>query len=321
MSFNSLFKIFLFILAIAALYYFRDILVTLVLAFIISLALSPLIDFFEKKKIPRVVSTLVIFSLFLGIIISLFAFISPTALSQFKGFILNFRETSANIINAFFPKEVASSLVQGLNQNFEIFLKDTKRILDLAFSFVGGLSRFFVIVILSFYLSLEKNALKKLIKPFLKEEYYQKFSLTYDKIQKRISSWFLTQLFLCLIIGIFSFLALYLLNVKFAFVLAVLSGVLEIVPIFGPLISGFIAFLIASSSSLIKGIWVVIAFIIIQRLENDLLVPLVMKKTLKINPVLILIALLMGSKLAGFLGFILAIPVLVILQETYQAYK
>ncbi len=316
-----LFKISIFLLILWALYYFRNIWLILVLSFIISLALYPLVDFFESKKIPRFISTLVIFGLFVGLVSALLITLFPAALYQIKDFIFNFQSISTNFVNNYFPKEIAPSLAKGINYGFHHFLRDSQKILGLFSSVFGGLIKFFVIIILSFYFTLEKNILEKAVKPFLEEKNYRKFSLLYEKIKKRISRWFVTEMFLCLIIGFVSFLALFLFKVKYAAILGILAGIFEIIPIFGPLISGTIAFLIASSASLVKGIWVVIVFIIIQRLENDLLIPLMMKKTLKIDPALVLITLLIGSRLAGFIGFILAVPTIVILQEIYEAYK
>ena len=99
-----------------------------------------------------------------------------------------------------------------------------------------------------------------------------------------------------------------------------MAGILEMVPFVGPVFVGALAALIGFSESLTLGISVIVLFVIIQQLENHLLVPLVMKYTVGLHPVVVVISLLAGAKLAGFAGILLAIPIAVIIVEILESW-
>jgi predicted PurR-regulated permease PerM len=100
-----------------------------------------------------------------------------------------------------------------------------------------------------------------------------------------------------------------------------LAGIFEIVPIAGPIFAGAIAFLIAISDSWVLGIYTILIFILIQQVESHFLVPLVMKKTVGISPIVVVIALLAGSQIAGFTGIVLAVPAAVVFQEVLEDWE
>jgi predicted PurR-regulated permease PerM len=115
-----------------------------------------------------------------------------------------------------------------------------------------------------------------------------------------------------LVIGVFSYIGLRIVGVQFALALAIISGVLEIVPILGPVISAVIAALVAVVDSPIKALFIVLVFTMIQQVEGNVLVPKVMQKVSGMNPIVILIGLLVGSNLFGIVGAIAAVPVMMI---------
>jgi predicted PurR-regulated permease PerM len=123
---------------------------------------------------------------------------------------------------------------------------------------------------------------------------------------------------LSLVIGLLTFIGLYFLDVKYALLLALLAGVFELIPFVGPVFSGGIAVLIALSTSFNLALYVLILFVIIQQLENNLLVPVVMKYTTNLNPAAILISILIGGTVFGFAGLILAVPASVLIQGVIE---
>ena len=101
-------------------------------------------------------------------------------------------------------------------------------------------------------------------------------------------------------------------------ILGILAGIFELVPYVGPIFSGSVAVLVAATDSLTLGVYTLLLFILIQQIENNVLVPAVMSLTTSLNPVVILISLLVGAKLFGFIGLILAVPAAVLLQEIIE---
>ena len=96
-----------------------------------------------------------------------------------------------------------------------------------------------------------------------------------------------------------------------------MAAVFEIVPIIGPVLAGVTAFLVAVSDSFTLGVYTVLFFVIVQQLENHILIPIIIGKTMRVHPVIVLISLLAGGKIAGFVGIVLAVPIAVMLQEIF----
>jgi predicted PurR-regulated permease PerM len=156
---------------------------------------------------------------------------------------------------------------------------------------------------------LEKDGTEKTISSYVPKKYQPKVLSVSKKITSKMSAWFQGQLLLCFVIFLGTFVALSLLKVDFALTLAIVAGFLEMLPVAGPIISGALAALVALTSSPFLALIVVAYFILLQQLENHILVPQVMKKTVGLHPIAIIFALVAGSKLLGILGIIIAIPV------------
>lgn len=119
------------------------------------------------------------------------------------------------------------------------------------------------------------------------------------------------------VVGLLVWLGLWAIGVRYAFVIGMLAAVLEIVPVIGPVMVGVVAFLVAVSDSMMLGVYSVAFFFGVQQLENHILLPLIMGKGMKVHPVVVLMALLAGGKIAGFVGILLAVPIAVIIQEIF----
>ena len=143
----------------------------------------------------------------------------------------------------------------------------------------------------------------------------------YGRTKAKIGRWFQAQVILSLVIGAVVAIGLSLLGVEQALVLGVIAGLFELVPIAGPIFAGALAIIVAATQSLTLALWVLIFFVVIQQLENNLLVPLVMKKAIGVHPVIILVALLGGAEIAGLVGMLLAVPAAVFLQEMTDDWK
>ena len=117
--------------------------------------------------------------------------------------------------------------------------------------------------------------------------------------------------------GVASFIVFYIFEVKYAFILALLAGILNFVPYIGPWITSMllIVFVASFSTSWFVLFYVLTAFLLIQLIENNLLTPILMKRMIDLPPVLVLLALLVGSQIFGFLGTIFAVPVFGIVYE------
>ena len=179
----------------------------------------------------------------------------------------------------------------------------------------GRFFRFVVVVVISFWLAVQPNGIEnflRIITPIDREKYVIDL---WKRSQRKIGSWLQGQLLLGLIIGVLVFLGLMILGVKYALVLALLAAVFELIPFFGPILSAVPAVLLGFSSSVTLGLMTIGLFIIIQQFENHLIYPLVVKKIIGVPPLVVILSILIGAQLAGFLGIILAVPAAAVLME------
>ena len=319
-SWTSLWKILLMIVFGVALYLLRDVLIILALALVISSALDAPISFLERKKIPRILGTILIFLTGAAVLTLLLYAIVPAAIMEFKNL--------SDILSKYQLKLPAVQVFNSLDfiKNIGVYLGNfANTLLSGGISFIGVISAIFgsavfltAVFVLSFYLSASKYGVEKFLRavlPSSQEEYVMKI---YFRARRKIGLWLQGQLILSLIIGLAVFFGLLILGVKYSLILGILAGILEMVPYVGPVLVGIISFLLVISQSLTLGFSVAALFVIIKQVANHLLVPLVMRYTTGLHPVVVVISLLAGAQLFGFAGIILAVPAAVVIQEIIE---
>lgn len=288
-----------FLLGLWLLYFIRDVLFLLFIAFILMSALRPLVVRLERFKIPRVISILLIYVLAFVFFGLAFAGIIPSLLSQ-----------TSRLITAMptFLTKVAPTLGIDLKLLTAQIAPISENIVNITLGIFNNILTTLTILILTFYFLLERRHTERYLVEFMGEEAAQKIVSLGILIEQRLGAWVAGELLLMTIIGIFSYIGLTLLHVDYALPLAIFAGLLEAVPMIGPIISAIPAILVALSSSPVLAFSVTALYVIIQQVENNAIVPFVMKKSVGISPVLTIVALLVGGRLAGIVGAILAVP-------------
>jgi predicted PurR-regulated permease PerM len=175
--------------------------------------------------------------------------------------------------------------------------------------FLTSIVSFFIVLVITFYMTVEEDAIKRSLRYFVPDRYQPFVVQLINKVQKKIGDWLKGQMILCLIIGIFVYIGLLVMGVKFALLLALLAMFGELIPYVGPVISAVPAILLTFVQSPTKALLVMIFYIVMQRIENDIIVPKVMQKAVGLNPIISIVALLIGAQIGGLVGVILAIPV------------
>lgn len=309
-------------------FFLRDILVLLLISFIFAAALDPAVDKLEKKKVPRPLAIAGIFVVFIAFMVLLIKAVLPPAISQFSALAEN-KELYIDKIASYF-QSLSPSFVQNLKASSMSFIDSIVTpaglgVLSGAFSFLSGLLGFILVLVISFYLLLEKDGTEKWVSSYVPKAYQTKTLSIAKKVTAKMSAWFRGQLLLGVIIFLITLIGLEILRVPYALTLAILAGFLELLPLVGPLIAGGMAAIVALTVSPLLALIVVIFYFLIQQLENHILVPQVMKKSLGLHPVAIIFALLAGAKLLGILGVIISVPVAaaisVIFNELYKSNK
>ncbi len=282
----------------------RDLLVILFVALIFMSALSPLVNFFVKLKIHRALSIALTYIIILASITGLILTIFQPMVEESNRMITTFPSTANKLFDILnIDKSVIQTEVSALSRNLFSF---TLTVFD-------NLLTIIFLLVITFYLLLEKNDLESRIALlFVKRE--EKMRELIVQIEDRLGSWLRGQLFLSFIIGLLSYIGLLILNVPYALPLSLLAAVFEVVPVIGPIISAIPAILIALTISPVLGMGVGAMYFIIQQLENHLIVPQVMKRAVGLNPLVVILAIAIGSRILGFAGALLAVPLVVVLQ-------
>ena len=296
-----------FILMLGVIWLIKDLIFSLFIAFIIAGALRQPVDFLEKKKIPRSISSFIIYFIFVFIIFYLFALIIP----PLAGEIIVLFKNLPHIIIKVFPTLSSNFNLSFLSNNIPSLANETINLIKTAFSNIIFVTS---TLFFGFYFLLEKNLAKRLLENFFDDMELSKINLISERAQRRMSGWFWGEIILMIVVGLLTYVGLSLMGRKYALALAVLSGLFEVVPNLGPITATIPAFFIGLSQSYVSGLSMIALYFIVQQLENNLIVPFVMKKAVGIHPIITLIALIIGGKLAGIMGVILAIPTTIFLE-------
>ena len=314
----SVLKIILVFLLFWFLYLIRDVVFIFLIAFFLSIIITPAVDSFERKKIPRWLGSLSIYLIIFAVIILLGFLLIPSFISQGKILLERIPGYLKDIFGGWLLFE-GESFGETL-KNWLISSPQRSQLFSLFGNIVGGLFASLMVLVIAFYLSVDKEFINRQIKKFTKLKYQEFLINFYEAIKKSIGGWGRGILILCLIIGLSSYVGLRFLGVKFALTLAVIAGITEIIPYLGPWIGGAAAFVVALVDSPMKALLVAIFYLILQQVENSFLVPLVMKKAVGLNPIIVLAVLLIGDKLAGPLGALLSVPIATIISILLQEY-
>lgn len=294
----------IFILALWIIYLIRDLLIILFVAVIFVSALSPLVKFFVKLRLPKVLSIALTYIIIISVLTGFLIIIIPPLVEQTNRLIT----ASPPLVSQFFSvvnidRSVLSSELTDLSKN----------LFSITISIFDNLLAIIFLLVLTFYMLMEKENLEsRLASLFRNREERVRKSIV--KIEEKLGSWLQGQLVLSLLVGLMSYIGLVILNIPYALPLALIAGVMEVIPVIGPIVSAIPAILIALTISPILSIIVAVMYLVIQQLENSLIVPQVMKRAVGLNPLIVILAIAIGSRLLGISGALLAVPIAVVFQ-------
>lgn len=314
-SWGSLWRVVAVLALVTVLFIARNILISLFLAIVIASALDPVVTWMEKRRIPRILGTLGIYIVLIFVLALLAYAIIPIALSEFNTFLGGLGKYSGNLFNFIDTSGFIDSINQGLGKITNLLLSGSTSVLEVGSKFLGGLTATVSVFVLSFYLTVGKDGPEKFFLAVLPSVYENKVISLYRRIKKKIGSWLAGQIVLSAAVGLMVFIGLSILGVRYSLILGILAGIFELIPYVGPIFSGSLAVLVGLTDSVPLALYALILFIIVQQLESNLLVPAVNNFTTDLQPVVILIALLIGANVFGVVGLILAVPGAVLFQE------
>ena len=293
-----------FVLGLWVIYLIRDLLIILFMAIILMSALTPLVNLFAKLKIPRALSIALTYIIIIAILAGILATVLPPLIEQSSRLIVTLPPLLGQVFSI---TNIDKSVFQSELTSF------SKNLFSITLTLFDNFLTIIFLLVITFYLLLEQDNLENRIPTlFIGQELRVKKLIIH--IQEKLGSWLRGQLILSVIIGVVSYIGLVILNIPYALPLSLMAGIMEVIPVIGPIISSLPAILVALTISPVLGLGVAGMYFVIQQMENHLIVPQVMKKAVGLNPLVVILTIAVGSRLLGFAGAILAVPIAAVLQ-------
>ncbi len=327
---GTIFKALLAIGLFALGFYLRDIVLVVALAIIIASAVEPGTQWFLRRGVPRILSVLLLYFSAVLFLVAIFYFLFLPLLNQSASFLSSLPGYLGEL-QVWNPLQNSKLLggnldVSGFSTNFSLaqivgqintaVTSLSNGFFSAASTFFGGILSFILVIVLSFYLSVEPDGVGdflRIVTPAKHEKYVLGL---WKRSQQKIGLWMQGQIVLAIIVAMLVYLGLTLLRVENALLLAVIAGVFEIIPLFGPILAAIPAVTLALvTSGMTSALLVIGLYIIIQQFENQLIYPLVVRKIVGVPPLVSILALIVGGKLAGFVGLLISVPLATMIME------
>lgn len=291
---------------------------------VIAWLFDPIVTFLQKKGINRLLSTSIVFVLFIAILvlggslmipslgdqINEIINTAPTVIDNITNFFNNFMDDLSNIYNYDFA-EIQSNIVESFN---DIFLSITvdlpTTIVNILKSIIDGGINFIFGLFIAFYMLLDFNNVRKHLLIFIPKKVHSEFITLTDKLNKMLKSYVQGTLLIMLLLFICQSIGFTIAGLRAPLVFGLFCAITNVIPYVGPYIGGIPAVIVGFTMDPLTGIFCLISVIICQALESYFLNPIVMSKTMKLHPVTIMLGLLIFGHFFGILGMILSTPVI-----------
>jgi predicted PurR-regulated permease PerM len=319
LSFSSLLMVIGTILGLWLLFYLREIVLLVFIAFIIASGLGPILRTLQRHRIPQGVSIVSTFLIIVGLVILVGFLVIPVLFTQIENLLTHLPDiigraaqiiTGSSLDKAQF-QSYSSQAINALTGSAQAL---SSNVVQVGLGIFSGFISAVTVIVMSFYFILEREQLYKGLELLMPHNDFIRVRNISEKVEHKLGSWLRGQLLLGLIIGVGSWVGLMALGLhQYALPLAILAAIFELIPIIGPIISAVPAVLIALTINPALAVAVLVLYLIIQQLEGHLIVPKVMEKAVGLNPLFVIISLLAGGALMGILGALLAVPAAVVI--------
>jgi predicted PurR-regulated permease PerM len=314
-SHRTIIFIAIFILGLWVIYHVLDLIILLFVALIFMSALAPAVSFFQNFKIPKPLSILIVYIILIAILSTLLTISFAPLVEQTSKLIFTLPAVLSESfrVSNIDPQVIREQLPNISGNIFSI----TRAIFD------NFITIIFLLVI-TFYLLLERSSLEEKTAGLIvgREEQVKQLLV---QLEEKLGAWMRGQISLSLIIGVVTYIGLFILQIPYALPLAILAGFMEVVPVIGPIISAIPAVILAYAINPVLAGGVAALYFVIQQLENHLIVPQVMKRAVGLNPLVVILAIALGGRLLGIPGALLAVPIVVagqvIMMEFLKEYR
>ncbi len=304
----------LFLLLLGFLYIVRELILQLFVALLLMTILGPLVNKLAAAKVPRALAVLVAYILFVGVLGGVIASITPVVIDQTTKFIT---ALPGYLTNIGVTKELSDKALEG----FLTTVGDIPgEVFKLTYSIFSNFLNVVTVLVFAFYMLVSRGKLEDQLSSSFGEERSKEMARMISNLEYRLGGWARGELTLMLAVGLGTYIGFLILGIPFALPLAILAGLFEIIPMLGPIVSAIPAVIIGFGISPLMGVGVIAVAFLVQQLENYVLVPKIMEKSVGVSPIVTLIAITVGARLAGIVGVIISVPMVITLQVLIREY-
>lgn len=325
-STGTILKGILLVLAFLMLYVLQDVIIIFLFSIIIASAVNPFASWLDSKGFPRLLGVLILYLTMFGLVVFILSLVVPYFASETSQLSSTLPKIVEKLSSSLEDVQQGSpqyfdfvSEVQNILDSFSVYLQQSAQsVIGIIISIFGGVMSFVAIVIIAFYLSVMKGGIEGFIQAVVPATHEAYAMGLWKRSEQKVGRWLQGQLLLALIIGLTVYIGLSFMGIKFALILGILAMALEIVPMVGPVLAAIPAVFLAFLQDPTLGLWVLLFYIVVQQLENHILVPIVLGKTTGLNPIVVIMALLIGNQFAGISGMILSVPLATVVVEILE---
>ncbi|MDD4994927.1 MAG: AI-2E family transporter [Patescibacteria group bacterium] len=321
----TIIKVALVALTLVFLWIIRDILAIFFVALILAALIDPFADWFQRHRIPRSLAVIFIYVVLLALLAVILFLLIPPLVEEIGQLAANFEHYWEKITSGFnvvkgyaYSRGIESGVERGLVAAGEWLTGAMSGLFGTITGFFGGLAAIVLILVLTFYMVAEESSAKRTFHNITPVKYQPYVAQLISRMKVKIGLWLRGQILISFLVGLLVYIALTILGVHYALMLALIAAAAEFVPYLGPVLASVPAIFLAFVQSPVKALLVLIVYILIQQLENNVLTPKITQKTVGLNPIVSIAALLIGAKLGGIAGAILAIPIATVVSVFIQ---
>lgn len=286
----------------------QDIVLILFVSLLVMTILNPIAKKLTKYKIPKALSVLVIYFLIFGVLIISLISVIPALVDQTTTFASGLPTYIENLrVPATISDQISAQVISRVGDL-------PGSILNFGIGIVSNIVVILTTLTFAFYLLMARDRLDSDLAYLLGKEKAKEVDDFFDELEIKLGGWAIAQIILMLSVGILYYLGFRILGIPYALPVAILAGFLEIVPYIGPILGALPGVLISFGLSPVIGIAAIALMFLVQQLENYVLVPKIMEKSVGVAPIITLLALAVGLKIAGIPGVLVSVPVVITLQ-------
>jgi predicted PurR-regulated permease PerM len=321
---QSIITAILFGLLLVLIYYLRDLVLVVLTAVVIASAMEPAINFLTRHSVPRLLGVIMMYLLVATVFFGVLFFFIPPVLDDASSFLTRLPDTLSNlnisdVTHGLLPwgsvTETLSSadLLHRLSQTLA---DSTGGVFTTLSAFFGGVTSFVLVVVFSIYFSVQETGIDDFLRVVSPAKHQAYVLNLWKRSQAKIGKWMQGQIVLALIVAVLLYLGLTILGVPYALLLSVLAAIFELIPVFGQIFAAVPAIAVGfGTGGVTEALLITGLYVVVQQFEAHLIYPVVVKKVVGIPPLLVILALLIGIKLFGFLGVLLSVPIAGAIQE------